>query len=328
MKSAKGVLIYHSPLESGASADELDVLKEASFVARGLRALGYNVVKKAFPINLEQLGEELQEINPLFVYNLVETIRNDGRLISVAPLLFEHFRVPYTGCNSDAIYLTSNKLVAKRVMISAGIPTPLYCIPGDHAIPELLSGSGFLIKSIWEHASFGMDEHLMKIWDGRQLRGYFKSLKKGERDCFAEQYIDGREFNVSIISGQDGPVVLPLAEIEFRNYPATRLKIVGYRAKWDEQSFEYKNTCRVFREIETDRAILSKIREISMQCWETFGLSGYARVDFRIDHDNKPWVLEVNTNPCISPDSGFMAAARQADMDIKEVIERIIYDID
>ncbi len=327
MKNAKTVLIYHSPIESNASADELDVLKEVRFVTQGLRALGYQVLKKAFSENHEQLKDELEEVNPLFVYNLVETIRGDGRLISIAPLLFEHFRVPFSGCNSDAIYLTSNKLLAKRIMALAGIPTPLHFSPGDHLNTELSAGKYFLIKSIWEHASFGMDEHMLRIYEGGELPIFFESLNQDVIDCYAEQYVEGREFNVSMIGGPDGPEILPVAEIEFRNYPINKLKIVGYRAKWDEQSFEYKNTCRVFRERKSDLAIFAKIREVSMQCWNTFGLSGYARVDFRIDNENKPWVLEVNTNPCISPDSGFIAATQQAHMETKEVIERIIYDV-
>ncbi len=116
--------------------------------------------------------------------------------------------------------------------------------------------------------------------------------------CFAETFIHGREFNLSIIGGLDGPEVLPPAEIIFDNLERGKPAIVGYRAKWEEDSHEYKNTPRTFAFNEDDQPLISELKSLALRCWDLFGLRGYARVDFRVDESCRPWILEVNCNPC------------------------------
>jgi D-alanine-D-alanine ligase len=119
--------------------------------------------------------------------------------------------------------------------------------------------------------------------------------------------------------------VLPPAEILFEDYPKNRHKIVDYKAKWESESFEYQHTLRSFEFPDQDRPLLDRINKIARECWKLFNLKGYARVDFRVDESGNPWVLEVNTNPCIAPDSGFVAAAAKADLSFRHIVERIIY---
>jgi D-alanine-D-alanine ligase len=142
--------------------------------------------------------------------------------------------------------------------------------------------------------------------------------------CLAEVYIDGREFNLSLLAGEEGPEVLPPAEIRFDAYPPGKIRVVGYRSKWEEGSFEFANTPRTFAFTGKDEPLLAHLKELALACWNLFDLAGYARVDFRVDHQGRPWILEVNTNPCLSPDAGFFAAARQAGLAFPQVIARII----
>jgi len=143
-------------------------------------------------------------------------------------------------------------------------------------------------------------------------------------ECFAERYIEGREFNLSLLASAGKPEVLPPAEIRFEGYPPNKRKIVDYRAKWDETSFEYIHTSRCFHFAPKDGPLLQKMIGIAKKCWDLFGLRGYARVDFRADEAGKPWVLEINANPCISPDAGFVAAAMQGGLGMGEIVARII----
>jgi D-alanine-D-alanine ligase len=145
-------------------------------------------------------------------------------------------------------------------------------------------------------------------------------------DCFAEQFIDGREFNLSVLACQGGAEVLPPAEMRFIDYPAGKWKVVGYRAKWDEASFESLHTQRSFEFAKSERPLLQNLIDMAKRCWHLFGLRGYARVDFRVDERNQPWVLEINANPCLSPDAGFVAAASQAGLSYRQVVERILQD--
>jgi D-alanine-D-alanine ligase len=110
----------------------------------------------------------------------------------------------------------------------------------------------------------------------------------------------------------------------FHDYAPDKLKIVDYKAKWDADSFEYNNTIRKFDFQDDDAPLISSLREISLQCWNIFSLRGYARVDFRVDNNGKPWVLEINANPCLSPDAGFAAALEQAKIKYHEAIGLII----
>ncbi|MBA3037066.1 MAG: D-alanine--D-alanine ligase, partial [Desulfobacterium sp.] len=117
------------------------------------------------------------------------------------------------------------------------------------------------------------------------------------------------------------------AEILFTDYPSDKLKIVDYSAKWKTDSFEYLNTNRTFNFTSDDSYLIESLKIISKECWDLFGLKGYARVDFRIDESGRPWVLEINANPCISPDSGFAAASKMIGLAFPEIIKRIIEDI-
>ena len=121
-------------------------------------------------------------------------------------------------------------------------------------------------------------------------------------------------------------MVLPPAEMCFNNYSESTPRILGYKAKWEENSFEYKNTSRSFNFEEQDLLLLEDLRVIAQKCWQIFGLRGYARVDVRVGNDHIPKVIEINANPCIAPESGFIAACKEAGLTETEVIRRIIED--
>jgi D-alanine-D-alanine ligase len=132
---------------------------------------------------------------------------------------------------------------------------------------------------------------------------------------------------VALLAGPDGVEVLPPAEIDFSAFPPEKPRIVGHRAKWDENSFEYNHTPRTFDFHEADRPLLDEISGLSQKCWELFSLRGWARVDFRVDTEGRPWILEINTNPCLSPDAGFFAALARAGIPFDEAIQRIVEEV-
>ena len=100
--------------------------------------------------------------------------------------------------------------------------------------------------------------------------------------------------------------------------------MVGYRAKWQEDSFEYVHTPRSFEFDASDGALLERLRELALDCWNRLDLCGYARVDFRVDDRGRPWILEVNANPCLSPDAGFAAAGERAGLDLRAISSCIL----
>lgn len=180
----------------------------------------------------------------------------------------------------------------------------------------------WIVKSVWEHASVGLG-------DSSVLRGVTaaEAAARLPEGFFAERYIEGREFNVGLLAGADGPETLPPAEIVFEAYPEGKPRIVGYSAKWDTASFEYAHTVRRFVDPAADGPLLAQISQLARRCWEVFGLGGYARVDFRVDAAGRPWILEVNANPCLAPDSGFAAMLAQAGIDYGAAMERIVSEV-
>lgn len=320
------VVVLHGEVSEKARKDEEDVVVQVEVVCRALTELGHMPVAVPVSMDFKKAIDTLLNIGPDIVFNLVESIADYGQLIHIAPSIMDSLKIPYTGAKTEAIFLTSNKVLAKKFLDAKGIPTPPL-FPTD-AIHGLFVQGPYIIKAIWEHASIWLDKHsIIVARDENHLRQAILSRQETlGMACFAEPFIDGREFNLSLIAGHSGPEVLPPAEIQFRDYPPDKEKVVDYRSKWVEDSFEYLHTPRCFDFSKEDEPLIHRLTDLAVQCWRLFGLRGYARVDFRVDENNRPWILEVNTNPCLSPDGGFVAALERGGMTFHQAVERIIQD--
>ena len=190
----------------------------------------------------------------------------------------------------------------------------------------------WILKGVWEHGSRDMgDEAVLRDASPAEVRQRLdRRAARSGRPCFAEQFIDGREFAVTVLARPQShePEVLLPAEIDFSAFPAGKPRIVGYSAKWCDDQFEYHHTPRRFDYDPSDGPLLDELRRLAGRCWECFGLRGWVRVDFRVDHSGQPWILEVNANPCLSPDAGFAAALQQCSIPYDQAIARILEDCD
>jgi len=317
------IVLLINALSATPAEDELDVLDEACVVETALEKSGYETERLFMGLNLMETSRRLQEMKPLFVFNLVESLDLDGKLIHFAPSLLEHLKIPYTGCRTESMYITSNKILTKKMLSAAGLPTPE--LIADINSPPFDSSKQYIAKPVMEDASVGISDENLLHGDVQKIQEFLD--RHAVMQYFLEEYIDGREFNISMLGGLDDPEVLPIPEIVFEKFPEDKPKIVGYRAKWDESSFEYQNTKRVFGLENTEPELAENLKQICLDCWNLFGLKGYARVDLRVDNEGKPWILEINANPCLSDDAGFYAATQQAGFEFSEVIKRIIEDV-
>jgi D-alanine-D-alanine ligase len=320
------VAVLYGAVDPEARADEKDVLVQVESISAIVESLGYTVKQIPVTLCLNTIKEELEQCRPLVAFNLVESIENKGHYILFIPSILDELAIPYTGCRSESIMLTSNKLIAKRLFTNHHIPTPAWTVLDDHIDFDALFDPPYIIKSIWEHASIGLDDDSV-VFSKSDLQRKLtsKDFNKAFSPWFLEAYTNGREINISMIEDIDVPHILPPSEILFTGYPTEKPKIVGYNSKWEESSYEYCHTIRSFEFTDADSAMIEHVKKIAVDCWKIFGLNGYARIDFRVDADNRPWVLEVNANPCLSHDSGFIAAVRQSGLTMKEFVERIIY---
>ena len=314
------IAILYNKVSENAADDESDVLDQVELVENNLIKLGHTVKHIQITLDMQSTKNELIDGDYDAVFNLAESIDNHGELITFGPALVDVLKIPYSGSSYEAIFLTTNKPVTKILLEHSSILTPQTISPQN--INAIDINKRYIIKPIWEDGSLFLDEDCVVY--GKELID--RIIDIDFRYFFVEQYIDGREFNISILTQlSQEPQVLKPAEIVFKNYSGDKPKIVGYSAKWAEESFEYKNTVREFPSI--SQTLHDKLNKVCTDCWKLFKLKGYARVDIRLDEHENPYVLEINANPCISPDSGFVAALKESGITETEAIERIINDL-
>jgi len=320
------VVILHNDVPPDAPLDEQDNLAEAEALRCAMEDLGYRAQKLPFTLDMQAVARRIRSANPRCVFNIVESVEGRGRLIYLACALLDHLGVRYTGARTDAMFCTSNKLVGKEIMAASGVPTARFATLADALAGRASLGMPCIVKSVWEHASVGLDE--TSIISDASMLATEMLRRRGSLggECFAEEFIDGREFNLAVIGGPNGPEILPPGEILFQGFHPEKPRMVSYAAKWVEGSFDYENTPRRFDIPSQDAALIERLKAISHDCWRAFGLTGYARVDFRVDREERPFVLEVNANPCISPDSGFSAMVREGGLEYHEFVQRMIED--
>lgn len=320
------VPILYNYIGEKASLDEIDVLSQVDAVSDALEQLGFTTSRHPFSEDSLHTLEDLKRTKPLLVFNLVEDVSGKGRLSYLAPSILEALNIRYTGCSAEAILVTTNKVTTKRILRDCGISTPQWMTEKDGSPFSL--GEKYIIKAVYEDGSVDLyQDSIVEIESMDQIRGMLKSMKaKTGKDFFAERFIEGREINVSILGQNGEPFILPPCEIKFNQYKDKSInEILDYSAKWEEDSFQYKNMTTTSTFDKKDDELLKLLKEISRKCWQAFGLKGYARVDFRIDREGRPWVLEINANPCITPGgSSFIKAATQAGLTYKDVVERIL----
>jgi len=309
------IVLLHDAADAAGRPDSSDTLLEAQAIAAALATLGYETVTLPVGLDLAALQRSLRELAPHAVFNLVESIEGQGRLLNLVPALLESLGVPFTGCSAHAVATTSHKLVAKKLLRQAEIATPAVLgQPGD---------GPWIVKSVFEHASLGLDDSSVVQEPAAAARILEARRAEFGGDWFAERYVPGRELNVAIIASPTGPRVLPVAELKFEGYPENKPAIISYAAKWDVDSFEYRHTVRSF---EVEPGLAARAERLALACWDLFALDGYARVDYRVDASGFLFVLEVNANPCLSPDAGFAAALERSGIGYGEAIGWLIAD--
>ncbi len=313
------VVILHEELPPDARPDELDALVQAREVEQALGRLGTPTAVQAIGLDLDAGLAAVRRHAPVCVFNLVESLGGRGELIGVVPKLLAQAGIPFTGSGGDVLHLTSHKTAAKCRMRAYGVATPDWFKAGGRPGDD---HERWIVKSLWEHASFGLDDAAVVNGRAAARAAMARQARALGGKWFAERYVDGREFNVSLLERNGRPVVLPIAEMTFVDYPPAKPKIVGYAAKWHESAAEYGATQRTFPRLSP--ALRDAIRRTALDCWSLFGLAGYARVDIRLDAHDRPQVLEVNANPCLSQDAGFAAAAAAAGIPHDRLIECIL----
>ncbi len=325
MKNEKQIVLVHDAVDAIASQQDSPSLQQARAVGAAVRDLGYFVEQVPVGCRPLDLLDRLGRLEPALVFNLAASLAGHDRLVHLIPSLLDAFRIRYTGTGSDALYLTANKLLTKSILSSAGFLTPRWQSCQDILRSGLKLHAPFILKPVWNKDSRGLDDSSVFYSERRLLRVVTKMNAHDSREWFAEQFIEGREFNVSLLAHGYSAEILPAAEMRFMDFPPGKPPILGYAATRDSTSFEYAHTRRQFAFAESDDVLIAQLETVAYECWSLFSLSGYACVDFRVDERGYPYVLEINGNPSLAPGSCFVDAARQKGIGYAELVKRIIH---
>ena len=320
------LILYNSPQSSGSHAfveSEAGVLAEVDAISRALDQL--RIPHRTVGVRrFEELPGVLAAADEPVVFNLVEGFWAEAERANLVPTVVSSFGKACTGNDAQGLLFSLDKWQSKTLLAAAGIPTPKgLIVPPGRPIPtrDLFDGP-YIVKPVQTDGSEGIDNTSIVHGHGKALRQVVRRIhdQLGQA-ALIEQYIEGRELNVSVISrvgrasslagkGRAMPAeleVLPPAEIDFSAFEAGRPRIVGYEAKWLEDSFEYQHTPRIIP-APLPKRLTERIGDLAAASCRALSCFEYCRVDFRLDKAGRPYVLEVNANCDLSPDGGFTAA--------------------
>ena len=332
------LVIYHA-VEEGILDQKIawresnaDVLDEVKAVTGALGKLGIDYdVESISQIN--QLPEVLGRNNQRVVFNLVEEFPDNIIDACYVPAICCAHGKGCTGNDTAGLLLAQNKWQAKAVLKEAGVPCPqgeFFPIGQKVRLVDLMPGV-YIVKPVFSDASEGIDTNSIVVIGTPSGELPSEALQKAierihtqlKQPAIVEEFVGQRELNASILQRDSKVEVLPVAEIDFTAFEADRPRIVDYAAKWLTDSFAYNNTPRVIP-AQLSKRTVRLVQQYALRAWHAIGCQDYARIDFRMDENEQVFVLEVNPNPAISPEDGFIAALAESGITYEEFVEILI----
>lgn len=258
------------------------------------------------------------------VVNLFEGLGGVGAGEAQVTGILELLGIPFTGSGSKCLALVREKALTKWMLLGAGLPSAAFhLVEADEPIAAerfepLLATGEVIVKPAHEDGSLGIGPESI-VSDQAALVRQIQSVRERYGAALVEQYIAGREFNVGVLALPE-PVALPLAEIEFIPGIAP---IVSYDAKWTREAPEFDGTpARCPANVEP--ALADEIRRVALAAFRITDCRHYARVDLRVDAAGRPYILEVNGNPDISPSAGLSRQIRTSGLSYDEFVCRMV----
>lgn len=303
--------------------EESDPIKEFEEIAKRLRRTGYDAYILNVLDDYKLFLEDMRRNKPDVVFNFVEVYKDDATLEMSFAGLYELLKIPYTGAPPITLGTCQNKELTKRILQANGIPTPNFVLisePKDDYENEL--NYPCIIKPVNEDASVGTEnESVVENYEALKKRVDYV-LNEYEQPALVEEFIDGRELNVAVL-GDEHLKVLPISEIDFSRMPNHLYNIVSYQAKWDPLHESYHKTipkCPA----KLPKKVEEEAKAIALNAFRAMGCRDYARVDMRLSKKKELFVLEVNPNPDLTEDAGFMRSMKYAGYSYQRALKTIV----
>ncbi len=319
------LIAYNEPIKK--SDRELDYISEAAVkdeadvIYQVILNMGHVPVYLAVK-NLDQILSKVDQVEPDLIFNLCEGFQGKTHHEMYIAGLWELLGIPYTGNSPLTLGLAQDKILAKSLFHANNIPTPAFQVYDK--MPEKTNLNYPLIaKPSREDASLGIMHHDSIINNFEDLKVKVNPLlAKYQQPILVEEFIQGREFNISIL-GNNPPKVLPISEINFAELDKDTPHITSYEAKWLTDHPLYQKTPAVCP-AKVDENLKRRLQDVALKVYKTLMGRDYGRVDTRVEANGNIFVLEYNPNPDISPDAGYVKALRAGGIMFKDFVELII----
>lgn len=329
MKRSRVLCLVHETLVPPESADAGSSFHDKPwrterYVSEALERLGHLVKFCGVQYDLSVIRSAIDEFEPDIIFNLLEEFHDqplyDQNIVSFLELV----PLPYTGCNPRGMMLARDKALARKVLTYHRIPGPDFVVfPRGARISRIKKLSfPMLVKSQVEEASLGISQKSVVNTEDDLRQRIAWMHERYKTDVIVEEYIAGRELYVGIV-GDLRLTVFPIWELVLDNMPDTAPHIATRRVKWDPKYQEKYGI--VSRRAEGLSLELEKrIVNLSKRTYKALGLTGYARIDLRLDDDGGVYVIEANPNPEIAFREDFADAAQCYGWEYDDLIQRIV----
>ena len=298
--------------------------KTEADILKALGELGHTTEHLAIFDDLDLLRQKAEAFRPDVIFNLADQFKNNRAFDQNIVSFLEMHGIAFTGCGSTGLTLCKHKAISKKILGYHRINAPAFATIARGkriARPKQLRFP-VLVKPLKEEASLGISQASF-ISNDEQFNERVQFIHdKFDNDVIAEEYIEGREFYVSIL-GNHRLQVFPIRELVFREVPPDEPKIATYRAKWDEEYRKRWGLQNVFAE-GLDEAVTRKIEDVCKRIYRVLTIDGYARIDLRLTAANEIYFIEANPNPILAADEDFAESAKKAGVPYPALVERII----
>ena len=286
--------------------------------------LGHDVRALGVKDDLGAIRQANDDFKPHIAFNLLEAFHEVGTFDQNVVSYLELLRLPYTGCNPRGMFIARDKALSKKLLHYHRIPIPEFAVVPRGRKPRLTKRLVFpvIVKSLTQEASIGISQASV-VEDEAKLKERVAFIHESiATDAIIERFIEGRELYCAII-GNQRLQVFPVWEMTFANMPEGQHRIATERVKWNVK-YQQKVGIATGEAESMDTATLARIQHISRRAYKVLELSGYARIDLRLDGQGQIYVLEANPNPQIAAGEDFAQSAEAAGLAYPALIQRIL----
>ncbi len=330
MRKLRVLCLLHSHLVppddvSGLSDKQRWLIEMELALIQNLKDLGHEARVLGVHEELSPIRQQIAEHKPHVVWNALTHFHDVATYDAHVVSYLELQKQPYTGCNPRGIVLAGDKALSKKVLSFHRIPVPAFVQYPIRArairLPKRMQFP-VIVKSAVEHGSTGIAQASV-VHDDQGLKERVEFVHRTlQTSAVAEQFIAGRELTVSVLGNERLQVFQPW-ELWFENLPDRSEAIQTSRVKWDDE-YAAKIGARTGPARGLSAEQTEEIQRIAKRAYRALDLSGFARIDMRMDEQGRPFVIEANCNPDLTPGEDFPASAETAGLDYPHLIQKIL----